>query len=81
MTDMVNHPSHYTAHPAGIEAIEVLRHSTDYDLGQAMKYIWRVMWGGKHNNIEDIGKAIWYLEDWKAKQGNQIKKKLHGEPM
>lgn len=69
MTDMVNHPPHYNGHPAGIEAIEVLRHSTDYDLGQAMKYIWRVMWGGKNNDEEDICKAIWYLQDWRRKQG------------
>lgn len=68
MSDMVNHPPHYNSHPAGIEAIDVLRHSTDYDLGQAMKYVWRVNWGGKTNDVEDINKAIWYLQDWLAKQ-------------
>lgn len=68
MTDMVNHPAHYTAHPAGIEAIDVIRHATDYNLGTAMKYIWRVMWGGKGNDAEDISKAIWYLQDWKNKR-------------
>lgn len=71
---MVRHPSHYTAHPAGIEAIEVLRHSTNYDLGQAMKYIWRVMWGGKWDRVEDIEKAIWYLQDWIALQDKPKKK-------
>lgn len=69
--DPVN-PSHYKRHPAGIEAIEVLRHSTNYDLGQAMKYIWRVMWGGKHNDVEDIQKAIWYCQDWLDKHPSDI---------
>lgn len=68
MSDMVNNPPHYNSHPAGIEAIDVLRHSTNYDLGQAIKYIWRVMWGGKHNDVEDISKAIWYLQDWKRQK-------------
>jgi hypothetical protein len=68
MSDMVDHPDHYTSHPAGIEAIDVLRHATDYDLGQAMRYIWRVMWGGKWDNVEDIEKSIWYLQDWITKQ-------------
>lgn len=67
MPDMVNHPAHYTGHPAGIEAIDVIRHATDYNLGTALKYIWRVMWGGKGNDVEDISKAIWYLQDWKRK--------------
>lgn len=79
MTDMVNRPPHYNSHPAGIEAIDVLRHSTDYDLGQAMKYIWRVMWGGKHDDREDISKAIWYLQDWKSKQEHVTR--YHAEPI
>lgn len=77
MTDMVNHPSHYTAHPAGIEAIDVIRHATNYNLGTALKYIWRVMWGGKGNDVEDISKAIWYLQDWKAQQTNAVQELRH----
>jgi len=65
MPDMVNQPPHYTAHPAGIEAIDVIRHATNYNLGTALKYIWRVMWGGKGDDMQDISKAIWYLQDWK----------------
>lgn len=75
-TDMVNHPPHYTRGPriqahrawgAGgsvIECIEVIRHITDFRLATAMKYIWRVAFGGKDNDREDIQKAIWYLTDW-----------------
>lgn len=64
MPDMVNKPPHYNGHPAGIQAIDVIRHATHYSLGTAMKYIWRVMWGGKGNDRQDIQKAIWYLTDW-----------------
>lgn len=62
--DAVN-PLHYRSHPAGIEAIDVIRHATNYNLGTALKYIWRVMWGGKGDDMQDISKAIWYLQDWK----------------
>lgn len=61
--DMVNHPAHYTGHPT-IEAIDVLEHVQDYRLGTAMKYIWRVAFGGKENNRQDIEKSIWYLNRW-----------------
>lgn len=56
--DPVNHPSHYTAHPSGIEAIEVTEHM-NFCLGNAMKYIWRA--GLKLDAIEDLKKAAWYV--------------------
>lgn len=71
--DMVNHPPHYTRGPVVnshgkavrvIECIEVIRHITDMRLASAMKYIWRVAFGGKHDDREDIAKAIFYLQDW-----------------
>lgn len=62
--DMVEHPTHYTSHPAGIEAITVLREASDYNLGQAIKYLWRVLWGSKGRDIEDVMKARFYLDDW-----------------
>jgi hypothetical protein len=80
MPDMVNHPDHYTrgpwidmSGPAGLdpgtigctlECIEVIRHIKDGRLFNAIKYIWRVAFGGKANDREDIEKAIWYLQDW-----------------
>jgi hypothetical protein len=79
MTDMVNHPPHYTRGPVihqqhypdcgherdrVIECIEVIRHIRDGRLFNAMKYIWRVAFGGKENDREDIAKAMWYLQDW-----------------
>lgn len=47
-----------------LECIEVIRHIHDMRLATAMKYIWRVAFGGKKDNREDIQKAAWYLNDW-----------------
>ena len=60
MSDLVNHPPHYTAHPSGIEAIEVTRHM-NFNLGNAMKYIWRA--GLKGDGIQDLQKARFYIND------------------
>ncbi len=56
--DPVNHPKHYTAHPSGIECIEVTEWM-NFNLGNAVKYIWRA--GEKGNLVEDLRKAAWYL--------------------
>jgi hypothetical protein len=47
-----------------IECIEVLCGIKDYRLATAMKYVWRVAFGGKDNDREDIQKAVWYLQHW-----------------
>lgn len=69
MHDNVNHPKHYTSHPSGIECIEITRHYC-FDIGNAIKYLWRA--GLKHDNptmelktkeIEDLRKAIFYIKD------------------
>lgn len=57
MTEKVNHPSHYN-HIAGIECIDVVEHMP-FNLANAVKYIWRCE--HKENKIEDLRKAIWYL--------------------
>lgn len=59
-SDPVNHPYHYTAHPSGIETIEVTRWMT-FNLGNVMKYVWRA--GSKGDQLEDLRKAQWYLND------------------
>lgn len=58
----VNHPQHYTSHPSGIECIQITRHM-NFNLGNAIKYIWRAEEKNKDNPILDLKKAIWYLED------------------
>ena len=70
--DHVNHPPHYTwiKDKCGIEVIDITRH-LDFDLGNAIKYILRA--GKKPINksnsnlnvaaIQDLKKAIWYIND------------------
>ena len=68
MSDSVNHPEHYNRVP-GIECIDVVRHF-NFNHGNAIKYIWRA--GAKGDEIEDLRKAIWYIEDEiKRIQGKQ----------
>ena len=57
--DLVNHPPHYTAHPSGIECIDVVEHM-GFNLGNAVKYIWRA--DEKGNAVEDLRKAAWYVQ-------------------
>ncbi len=64
MNDPVNHPLHYTSHPAkcecgvGIECIQVTEHM-NFCLGNAIKYIWRST--SKDDPTQDLRKAIFYL--------------------
>jgi len=59
MNDPVNNPTHYTAHPSGVECIQVTEHMS-FCLGNAVKYIWRA--DLKFNSIEDLKKAAWYIQ-------------------
>lgn len=61
MNDPVNHPSHYTSHPSGVECLTVVRHM-GFNLGNAVKYIWRA--GLKSPDpVQDLEKAVFYLQD------------------
>lgn len=62
MSDMVNHPTHYTSHPSGIEAIEVTRHM-NFNIGNAMKYLWRAGIKNEDAHIQDLEKALFYVKD------------------
>ena len=65
MTDLVNHPAHYTA--GTVEAIDVIEGAVQagpspmsgYLQGQVLKYVLR-MWL-KGNPLQDAQKAQWYL--------------------
>jgi hypothetical protein len=65
--DNINHPSHYTSHPSGIECIDIAEHH-DFCIGNAIKYLWRAgLKSGdgiskKEKQIEDLKKAIWYIK-------------------
>jgi len=64
--DTVNHPKHYNSSPARcqcgrpIECIDVVRHMK-FNPGNVVKYVWRA--GLKGSLIEDMKKALWYLQD------------------
>lgn len=59
----INHPKHYAGYPASIECIDITRH-LNFQLGNAVKYIWRAgKKGGLGKEIEDLKKAEWYLGD------------------
>lgn len=57
--DNVNHPSHYTCHPSGIEPIEITEHM-GFCLGNVIKYVMRAPYKGRE--IEDLKKAQFYLD-------------------
>lgn len=57
--DLVNHPPHYTAHPSGVECIQVAEHF-NFCVGNAIKYLWRA--GLKGDQLEDLRKARWYVD-------------------
>lgn len=60
--DLVNHPPHYTRHPAGFEVIEITEHE-GFCLGNAVKYLLRAgVKGGKDKYVEDLEKAKWYID-------------------
>lgn len=62
--EMVNHPSHYQS-DTGMEVIDVIRAYTKdlkgveaFDIGNVIKYVLRYK---KKNGVEDLKKAVWYL--------------------
>lgn len=60
LNDPVNHPSHYTA--GKIEVIDFLEdHGFPYHLGNAVKYICRAGKKDPRKTVEDLQKAVWYL--------------------
>lgn len=68
----VDHPSHYTTHPSGVECIEIAEHMS-FNLGNAIKYTWRA--GLKTPDaIKDLKKAAWYVN-----REIQRLEKLHGQ--
>ncbi len=59
MQEKVNHPSHYAGKK--FEVIEIIDDfDLDFSLGNAIKYILRA--GKKGSKVEDLKKAVWYLQ-------------------
>lgn len=82
-TDNVNHPAHYNSHPSGIECIEIARHH-NFNIGNTIKYLWRAGLKSEEGmedtdkQIEDLNKAIWYIQD-EIKRITEFKKKSNGK--
>ena len=59
--DDVNHPVYYNT--GEIEVITVIEDwNLGFHLGNALKYIARAGRKNKNEYIQDLGKAIWYLD-------------------
>lgn len=61
MNDPVNHPSHYTSHPSGVECITITQHH-NFCVGNAMKYLWRQGLKEGSPSVQDLEKAKWYIQ-------------------
>ena len=60
VNDPINHPSHYTS--GNIEVIDFLEdQGFPYHLANAVKYISRAGKKDPDKTVEDLQKAIWYL--------------------
>ena len=62
VVDKVNHPTHYTTVPSGVECIQITRHR-NFNIGNAFKYLWRAGIKDDQKQIEDLQKAIFYIQD------------------
>ena len=59
----VNHPDHYSGKVECIDAIEAategLKGGEAFNIGNAIKYLWRWKWKGGRQDLE---KAKWYID-------------------
>lgn len=60
---MVNHPVHYGGESNVYEVIKVIdAWNLGFSLGNAVKYISRAGKKNKEKEIEDLEKAVWYIQ-------------------
>lgn len=60
IVEKVDHPKYYNEHPSGVECIEIIEFFT-FNVGTAMKYLWRAGLKPGESTIHDLKKAAWYL--------------------
>ena len=56
----VNNPKHYNQHPSGVECITITKHF-NFNIGNAIKYLWRAGLKEGSSVEEDLSKASWYI--------------------
>jgi hypothetical protein len=61
-TEQVDHPTHYNSDPSGVECIDIVRHR-NFNIGNAIKYLWRNGLKDGNSSEQDLKKAIWYIQD------------------
>lgn len=59
--EFVRHPAHYNSHPAGIECITVIEPMC-LNVGTAIKHLWRAGLKPGADHVQDLRKAITYIE-------------------
>ena len=78
INDPVNHPAHYT--DGCIEVIDFIEDKNfGFHLGNAIKYISRAGKKDPEKEIEDLEKAVWYLQKyiiWKNTEGRKTMLKI-----
>ena len=62
LPENVIHPSHYTSDPSGVECLAIVRHR-NFNIGNAIKYLWRAGLKDENTQIEDLQKALFYISD------------------
>lgn len=74
INDPVNHPSHYT--DGKIEVIEFIEDKKlNFHRGNAVKYIARAGKKNKGKEIQDLQKAVWYIN----REIERLEKELNDE--
>ena len=59
--DPINHPPHYTQHPSGVECITITE-AYNFNVGNAIKYLWRAGLKDGADAADDLAKAAWYVQ-------------------
>ena len=58
--EKINHPSYYNK---GIEAIDYIETwEMNFNIGNVIKYVTRAGYKNSETQIEDLSKAMWYLD-------------------
>ena len=69
----VEHPDYYNKHPSGVGYIEIIRHC-NFNISNAIKYVLRAGLKDDSTTLQDLKKALSYLNDEIKRLENQDEK-------